>query len=118
MKFNTVHLRSFSVHLLSFLVCLCYAIRRTDPPCYHIIRERLVQMATDTGKQQLTEAQIAQLVMVIPADSWELIALYDLKIDRSAFAALNVENQGDPKAFNRAILKFWRNKNYGTAEVR
>ena len=70
-------------------------------------------MATGGDSGQLTNRQIVRLAAAISANNMVAIAEGYLDIDDATIKNKKYENKDDAQAFNREIIKEWRNKNSG-----
>ena len=68
-------------------------------------------MASTTDPGELTNRQIARLARTISADSMESIAEGYMDIDDATIRNLQYENKDKAEAFNRSIIKHWKNMN-------
>ena len=68
-------------------------------------------MATGGKSKQLTNRQIVRLAASISIDKMESIAEGYMDIDPETVQNIWRENQGKAEAFNRAIIRYWANKN-------
>ena len=60
---------------------------------------------------QLSPNQIVRLARVITVDNMESIAEGYLEIEEETIKNLYHENKGKAEAFNRSVLRYWKNKN-------
>ena len=60
---------------------------------------------------QLSPNQIVRLARVITVDNMESIAEGYLEIEEETIKNLQHENKGKAEAFNRSVLRYWKNKN-------
>ena len=67
-------------------------------------------MATGGIPEQLTNRQIVRLAAAISADNMTSIAEGYMDINPEIVKNIR-RNEGDSEAFNRAILRYWMNKN-------
>ena len=58
--------------------------------------------------KQLSPRQIARLARVIAVDDMESIAEGYLEIEPKTIKNLHHENQGKADAFNRSVLRYWK----------
>ena len=63
------------------------------------------------GGGRLTNRQIARLGAAISADNMESIAEGYMNIEPETVKNIWRENQGKAGAFNRAVIRYWANKN-------
>ena len=71
-------------------------------------------MASKLGKgQELTRKQIVRLASAISADNMASIAEGYMDIDDATIKNLQYENKCNAEAFNREIIKRWKNQNPG-----
>ena len=74
-------------------------------------------MATG-GNMNLSDDQIEKLSQVIVVTNMETIAISYLKIQSETVANLRIAHQGNPTAFNRAVLTIWKCMNPGMDQVK
>ena len=67
--------------------------------------------------QQLSPKQIVSLARVITMDNMECIAVTYLGIEEETIKNLKAEHRENVEAFNRSVLRYWRNKNGGANEI-
>ena len=70
-------------------------------------------MATGGDQGQLTNKQIVDLAAAISLNKMVVIAEGYLDIDDATIKNKKYENKDDAEAFNREIIKEWRNKSLG-----
>ena len=68
-------------------------------------------MATGGASEQLTGGQIARLAAAISGRDIGVIAEGYMNISSETVKNLLYENRGDTEAYNRHIIRTWRNKN-------
>ena len=68
-------------------------------------------MANSKDSDQLTPKQIVRLAAAITVNNMTAIAGGYMDIDDATIKNLRYENKYDAEAFNREIIKIWRNKN-------
>ena len=73
-------------------------------------------MATG-GSMNLSDDQIEKLSQSIVVTKMETIAISYLNIQSTAVANLRIAHQGNPTAFNRALLTIWKCMNPGMDQV-
>ena len=61
--------------------------------------------------QELTPNQIVRLAAAISADDMAAIAEGYMDIDDAVIKNLQYENRGQAQAFNREVIKLWKNQN-------
>ena len=71
-----------------------------------------------TGERMsLTADLIEKISQAIMVTKMETIAIRYLKIPSETIANLEIAHQGNPTAFNRAVLTIWKCMNPGTDQV-
>ena len=75
-------------------------------------------MASSKDSDQLSPKQIVRLARTISADNMSAIAEGYMDIDDATIKNKKSENKDDAEAFNREIIKIWRNKYSGSDEVK
>ena len=73
-------------------------------------------MATG-GRMSLSDDQIEKLSQAIVVTKMETIAISYLKIQSETVENLRIAHQGNPTAFNRAVLTIWKCMNPGMEQV-
>ena len=69
-------------------------------------------MASKLGKGQLlTRKQIVSLAAAISADNMAAIAEGYMDISNETVKNLQYENRGQAEAFNREVIRLWKNQN-------
>ena len=82
------------------------------------IMDYLSSMATSEKKGYLTPRQIVRLAAAISANNMAAIAEGYMDISDETIKNKKYENKDSAEAFNREILKYWKNMNCGINEVR
>ena len=72
-------------------------------------------MAAGSESQQLTDEQIGQLAKVISEQNMEFLADEYLELKYETVISCRRMAEMDPEAFNREIIKRWRNRNPGNS---
>ena len=76
-------------------------------------------MATEGDfNRQLNDKDIVALAAAIPADNMVAIAEGFLDISDTTIKNKKFENKDDAEAFNREVLRHWKNKNYASDQVK
>ena len=70
------------------------------------------------GNLQLTDEKIAVLATAISVENMTSIAEGYMNISDETIKNLEYENRGKAQAFNREVLKLWRNKNSASDQVK
>ena len=70
-------------------------------------------MATGGNTDQLTNNQIVRLAAAISANNMAAIAEGYMDISSETIKNKKYENKDDAEAFNREIIRYWKNKNPG-----
>ena len=73
---------------------------------------------TSEDKGLLTPPQIVRLAAAISMNNMAAIAEGYMEIDEATIKNKKSENKDDAEAFNREIIKTWRNKYSGSNQVK